>query len=141
MTNYLFKLKKAYIPDLTHKNEKDKLYGGIRLTYEVYLVRRISIFRIKLTYFKKKLGLKTFLCPYKKYWDTEKYFLPHAYWGNRRHPLTRLWVILLEDTPLGADKIVPQESLIHHNFRMFDQRFKSKEVATYLFSKSNKFYI
>ena len=74
MVRYIFKLKKAYIPDLTHENEKDRLYGGTRLTYAIYRSHFVRIlkgtkFEVLITYYSRKLGDKTFLRPFKKYWD------------------------------------------------------------------------
>ena len=69
MVKYLFKLKKQYEPDLTQKIDKDKQYGGIRLLYTIYKIYYITLFGKEISWFRLKLGRKTFLRPYKKFWD------------------------------------------------------------------------
>jgi hypothetical protein len=141
MVRYLFKLKKSYIPDLTHETENDKLYGGVRLTYIIWMVYYFNIFNTHIPYYSRRLGKKTFLRPYKKYWDKRKYRLPNVYWGKKNHPLTRLWVVLNDKCPLGLTKIIPEVSLIHQSVRIFHRTFQSKHITAYLFSRCSKFSI
>jgi len=144
MVKYLFKLKNSYVPDLTHANEKDKLYAGVRLTYTISIV---YFFRLKklskdIVYWHRRLGTKTFLRSYKKYWDKEKYYLPHVYWGKTKHPLVRLWVILNDKrSTLGDLKIIPEATLQYRFVKIFNRRFISKDIAVHLFKRHSKFSI
>jgi len=141
MVKFLFKLKKSYVPDLTQKTDKDQLYGGIRLIYKVYRCYFIILKGREYQYFRKKIGLKTFLRPYKKYWDKHTYRLPYVYWGNKKHPLTRLWVVIPNNYPLGITKIIPEISLINQQVKLFGHMLRSKKIASYLFSQNDKFYV
>ncbi|GEM_PF-5898675 len=139
MVKYTFKLIKSYVPDLTQKTEQDKLYGGIRLIYKIYKSFYIQVFKREICIFKKSLGKKTFLRPYKKYWDKHTYRLPYVYWGKKSHPLTRLWVVIPNEYPLGVKKITPEINLIHQYVELFGHKFRSKDITTRLFGRTNSF--
>lgn len=148
MVKYIFKLKKKYVPDLTQKEKTN--YGGIRLIYNIY---RANYFNVAITllgrtfinkdfiWFKRKLGTKTFLRPYKQFWDKFTYHLPYVYWGKRTHPLTRHWVIISNSCDLHASKIDPEISLIHQKVKLFGYSFKSKDITLNLFATKNKFQL
>jgi hypothetical protein len=139
---YLFKLKKSYEPDLTQKdNKKNEQYGGIRLTYNIYIIYHITLFGQEIPCFRWKLGKKTFLRPYKKFWDKRTYRLPNVYWGKRTHPLTRLWVIIPNNFPLGNNRIVPEASLIHQYVKLFGRNFRSKDITTRLYTYKVKKFV
>lgn len=141
MVQYLFIQKKAYIPDLTHVTENDRIYGGIRFTYLIKMVYSFKVFGKNIIYYSKTIGTKTFLRPYKKYWDKKKYRLPYVYWGKQSHPLTRLWITLSSDSPIGSTKIIPEASLVHQTITIYGHTFKSKVIANYLNAKCTKFFI
>lgn len=140
MVKYTFKLKKCYAPDLTQETDKTK-YGGIRLAYTIYKVHFFKVFNKEIIWFKQRLGIKTFLRPYKKFWDKHMYRLPYVYWGKKSNSLTRLWVVIPNDYPIGTKilKIVPEVSLIHQYVKLFGHNFKSKEITSKLFGHQNKF--
>jgi len=147
MVKLKFKLKSKHVPDLTQRTDEKKSYGGIQLIYRIY---KIYCFNVKVTlrghtfdkdiiYFKRILGLKTFLRPYKKLWDKRMYRLPFVYWGKKSHPLTRLWVIIPNNFSLGIKKIVPEISLQHQYVKLFGHNVKSKDITSNLFGYKNKF--
>ena len=142
MAKYIFKLKKKYEPDLTQKNNKDNNnYGGIRLIYTIYKIYYITLFGREIPWFRRYLGKKTFLRPYKKCWDKCRYRLPYAYWGKKTHPLTRLWVVIPNNYTFGISRIVPEASLIHTNVKLFNHTFKSKDICSQLFGYKDRFSI
>jgi hypothetical protein len=141
MVKYIFKLKKSYEPDLTQRTEKDKEYGGTRLIYIVYKIYYCKIFDREIVLFKRRLGRKTFLRPYKKFWDKRTYRLPYVYWGKKSHPLTRLWVVIPNNYPLGINKIIPEVNLIHQHVKLFGRNFKSKDISSQLFGCKDKFQL
>jgi len=141
MVKYLFKLKKSYKPDLTQKTDKDQQYGGIRLIYTIYKVYFTTLFGREISWFKRNLGRKTFLRPYKKFWDKRTYRLPYVYWGKKTHPLTRLWVVIPNNYPLGMHKIIPEINLIHQHVKMFGHNFRSKDISSQLFGCKDRFYL
>jgi len=138
MVKYTFKLSDSYIPDLTQK--KDDLYGGVKLVYKIYKSFYISIFKKELNVFNLYIGKETFLRPFKHNWDKKRYWLPKPYWGKIRHPLIRLWVVI--DTHLSdKKKVIPKTDLSHQDIKLFNKKFRSHQLAKYLFSKSNKFQL
>ena len=141
MVKYIFKLKKSYKPDLTQKSDNKYLYGGVRLIYTIYKIYYVSIFGREIVLFKQRLGNKTFLRPYKKYWDKRTYRLPYVYWGKKTHPLTRHWVVIPNDLALGSKKIVPEASLIHQHVKLFGHNFVSKQITSMLFGYKDKFQL
>ena len=146
MVKYKFKLIKSYKPDLTQKKDKDQQYGGIRLIYDIYKIYYFNVkislrghtFNKSISWFKWKLGRKTFLRPYKKYWDKHTYRLPYPYWGKKSNPLTRLWVVIPNNYPLGITKITPKVSLVHHYVKLFEYNFTSKSITSQLFGEEPK---
>jgi hypothetical protein len=141
MVKFIFKLKQKYIPDLTQKKEEDNTYGGIRLIYIVYKIYYVSLFGREISLFRLILGEKTFLRPYKKFWDKRMYRLPYVYWGKKTHPLTRLWVVIPNNYPLGIHKIIPEVNLIHQHVKLFGYTFVSKEITAKLFGYKDKFQL
>ena len=143
MVKYLFKLKKTYKPnDLTQeKTDKNQQYGGIRLIYKVYKIYYVSLFGTEIPLFIRILGRKTFLRPYKKFWDKRMYRLPYVYWGKKTNPLTRLWVVIPNNYPLGINKIVPEVNLIHQHVKLFGHKLRSKDISSNLFGYKDKFYL
>jgi len=143
MVRYKFKLKKTYMPSLTRSmTERNNLYGGVYLKYSIRKQEYINIFGLTFVYWVNFLGTKVFLNPYKKYWDKKNCFLPHAYWGKPKHPLTRLWVVLTSNTiPQECNKIITEISLISHTVKLFNCTFLSKDITSNLFKKKDKFYI
>jgi hypothetical protein len=141
MVKYTFKLKKSYVPDLTQKKEQDNTYGGIRLIYTIYKTYYISLLGREVPWFRLKLGKKTFLRPYKKFWDKRTYRLPYVYWGKKENPLTRLWIVIPNNYPIGISKIVPEVSLIHQHVKLFGHNFKSREITSQLFGNKDKFQL
>jgi len=140
MVKLEFKLKNSYMPDLTQKDDKEETkYGGIRLTYFIYKVYYFKLFNREITLFKKRCGRKTFLRPYKKFWDKRLYRLPNVYWGKKSHPLTRLWVIIASNLPLDTHKIKPEATLRHQYVKLFGYDVRSKDITTKLFRRVNKF--
>lgn len=143
MVRYTFKLKKAYAPDLTCENSKDNLYGGINLLYSIRRIKSFKLLNREIPYSSKLLGKKTFLRPYKKYWDKHKYRLQHPYWGKVKHPLTRMWMIPLNNFPLTGNKpkIIPEVALTHFTVKILGKKFRSKDITDHLFKQHNKFSI
>lgn len=137
MVKLKFKLKDKYVPDLTQKTD-EKQYGGIQLTYLIYKVYYFKLFNREISWFRKILGNKTFLRPYKKLWDKRMYRLPFVYWGKKSHPLTRLWIIPNQSS-LGTKRIVPEVSLQHQYVKLFGHNVKSKDITSNLFGCKNKF--
>jgi len=142
MVRYTFKLnqKKSYSPGLARNNENNK-YGGIYLIYTVYREYCITIRNKLFVLYRIKLGNKLFLRPYKKNWDKHRYRLPYVYWGKKTAPLTRLWVVLGNNTILSDNKIVPEVSLIHQTVKLFKYEFVSKQITDNLFARTFKFSI
>lgn len=141
MVKYTFKLKKSYVPDLTQKTDKDHKYGGVRLIYTIYKICYVSLFGTEIQWFRRKLGRKTFLRPYKKFWDKRTYRLPYVYWGKKTHPLTRLWVVIPNSQPLDVRKITPEINLIHQYVKLFGHTFRSKDITSQLFGYKDKFQL
>lgn len=141
MVKFLFKLKERYEPDLTQKADKDNQYGGVRLIYTIYKIYYVSLLGREIPWFRYALGKKTFLRPYKKIWDKRTYRLPYVYWGKRTNPLTRLWVVIPNNYPLGTKKIVPEVNLIHQHVKLFGYNFKSKEISSQLFGYKDRFVL
>ena len=141
MVKYICKLKKSYVPDLTQKTDKDHMYGGVRLIYTIYKIYYVSLFGTEIQWFKRKLGRKTFLRPYKKFWDKRTYRLPYVYWGKKTHPLTRLWVVIPNSQPLDVRKITPEINLIHQYVKLFGHTFRSKDITSQLFGYKDKFQL
>lgn len=141
VNKYLFKLKKSYVPDLTQKTDKDEQYGGIRLIYTIYKIYYTTLYGKEIPWFIRKLGKKTFLRPYKKFWDKHTYRLPYVYWGKKGHPLTRHWVVISNNCPLGTHKIDPEVSLIHQHVKLFGCNFRSKGITSQLFGCKDKFQL
>jgi hypothetical protein len=140
MVQYIFKLKSCE-PDLTQKTDNGNQYGGICLIYAIYKVHLFKMFNKEIIWFKQNLGTKTFLRPYKKFWDKRTYRLPYVYWGKKTNPLTRLWVIVPNNSPLGTKKIVPETNLIHQHVKLFGHDFRSKDITSQLFGRKNKFVV
>lgn len=140
MVKYIFK-RKGDKPDLTQKTSSNEKYGGVRLIYTIYKVYYSTICKKEIIWWKRNLGKKTFLRPYKKFWDKRTYRLPYAYWGKKSHPLTRLWVVIPNNYPLGVNRIAPEESLIHQHVKLFGYNFKSKDISSQLFGYKDKFTI
>lgn len=130
------------MPDLTHKKDDNK-YGGIQLTYLIskvyYFKLKIFKHKLEIPWFIQILGKKTFLRPYKKLWDKRMYRLPFVYWGKKSHPLTRLWVVIPNSSPLGINKIIPELKLEHQYVKFLGYNIKSKDITSKLFSHTNKF--
>lgn len=149
MVKYTFKLTKSHVPGLAQQKEQDNKYGGIRLTYNIYkdfyfhvkIPLRSHTFERDIAYIRLKLGKKTFLRPYKRIWDKRKYRLPYVYWGKITNPLTRLWIVIPDNYPLGMSKIIPEVSLIHQHVKLFGHNFKSKDISSQLFGKKDKFQL
>ena len=141
MVKYTFKLKEKYEPDLTQKTDKDNTYGGIRLVYTIYQIYFITLFGREISWFRQNIGKKTFLRPYKKFWDKRTYRLPYVYWGKKTHPLTRLWVVIPNDYPLGTNRIVPEVNLNHLTVKLLDRTFTSKDICSQLFGCKDRFTI
>jgi hypothetical protein len=141
MVKYIFKLNQKYEPDLTQTKEKDNIYDGIRLIYTAYKIYYVSLFGREIPLFLTILGKKTFLRPYKKVWDKRTYRLPYVYWGKKTHPLTRLWVVIPNNYPLGKNRIVPEVNLIHQHVKLFGHTFLSKDITKNLFGCKDKFQL
>ena len=139
MVKLKFKLKNNYKPDLTQKTDEENKYGGVQLTYLIYKVYYFKLFNREISWFKRILGKKTFLRPYKKFWDKRTYRLPFVYWGKKSHPLTRLWVVIPNNSPLGIKRIVPEITLQHQYVKLFGYNIKSKDLTSKLFGHQNKF--
>lgn len=139
MVKYTFELKEKYVPDLTQKTDKDNVSHGIRLVYSISKIYSVSILNKEIILYRKRLGLKTFLRPYKKVWDKRTYRLPYVYWGKASHPLTRHWVVIPNDCPLGNKRIIPETSFIHQKVKLFGHTFRSKDITSKLFVYNNKF--
>ena len=92
MFKYVFKLKSSYSPDLTNPSDSDKSKGGIRLTYSITLVYYftwVKLFKgkeLQVVYFRRKLGNKTFLRPFKNT-------------GTNVHIVYRVRIGVKRDTP------------------------------------------
>ena len=145
METYKFKLIDSKVPVVRGKNIiTDSNVGGIKNTYKIYLVRRLTIrllwmtWRSKSEVLDKYVGTKTFWCPYKTAWDKKKHRVPAPYWG--KGPLLNLWLALLNDyeDPSKVKILIREEhdDTTTHYCNVFGIPFKSQDLKNNL--KSNK---
>jgi hypothetical protein len=109
----------------------DSNVGGIKNTYRIYRIKQICLFKkVFITYYKKYLGTKAFLKPYKKLWNKRASRLPKVYWGKHLF-LLNMWIVLSSDYDTLSNKkvIVPDGTTQSMNVKVFDVSFKSTDLS------------
>ena len=117
-----FILLKKDVPKITGNTVLvDGNVGGVKLVYLIkeYSVKEIRLFnRTFLLYnpFKYTKTIKTFLRPFKKYWNTSRNRLAKNYWGKPLYPLTNLWIELENDyKDIRSTIPVMKEQITNHS--------------------------
>jgi len=131
MVTYKYKLIDSKVPVMKGRNIiTDSNVGGIKNTYKIY--RLSGPFNL----FKKYIGTKTFLRPYKSVWDVKRHRLPVVYWG--KGPLLNMWLILSNDYDNINDvkALLPDSDTMSICTKIFNADFESRVLVKNL--KLNK---
>jgi hypothetical protein len=141
---YKFRLIQSFTP-IIERNViiKDSNVGGVKNTYKIYLIHQVQIKNIGsfiLPFWKKYLGVKGFLRPYKKSWNKYVNRLPKNYWGDIKSPLLNMWVVLAQDYhTLGNRYKITSQTTQSYTVEVLGIIFKSTTLSKLL--KLNRTFI
>jgi len=118
------------------KNKK-----GIVNFYKVFFVKKITIFKLDIVYFRYYMGTVRVWCPYKTFWNKNTNRVSKPYWGRKNSPLMNLWIVLnSNDSMLRNELIFTKDSTQSVNVKILKMKFKSTTISK-SFKKNQSFFI
>lgn len=140
---YKFVLIQSFAPTIEgNVIIKDSNVGGVKNTYKIYEIYQIYLldYKLFLLPFRRYLGTKGFLRPYKKSYNKYINRLPKNYWGDLKSPLLNMWVILTEDYNTLSNKYkIASKTTQSFKVEVFNIFFRSTTLSKHL--KTNRTFI